>query len=68
MSSQAEPGRYDVYVPAQATALVGEFTLTVRPSQGWRISGFPTQQDGSWTETFALDEAHGFTLIFERGE
>jgi hypothetical protein len=57
-----------VYVPAQATALVGEFTLTVRPSQGWRISGFPTQQDGSWTETFALDEAHGFTLIFERGE
>ncbi len=68
MSSQAEPGRYDVYVPAQATALVGEFTLTVRPSQGWRISGFPTQQDGSWTETFTLDEAHGFTLIFERGE
>ena len=66
MSSVVGPGRYDVFIPAQATAQVGNFTLIVRPTEGWQVVGLPTQPDGSWTETFALDEARGFTFLFEQ--
>lgn len=66
LSAQLEPGRYDVFIPAQATAGASEFTLTIRPTESWRITGPGVAPDGSWTDTFALDEAHAFSFTFER--
>ena len=62
---QVEPGRYDVLIPAQATANPSEFTLTVRPTAGWRVVGEGVAADGSWTDSFTLDEPRGLTFFFE---
>ena len=66
LSMQVEPGRYDVFIPAQATAIVGDFTLIIRPTKGWRVSGVEAAADGSWSQTFPMDEARGFSFTFER--
>ena len=63
-----EPGRYDLYIPAQATANPSDFTLIVRPSPGWVVVGNEAAPDGSWQQTFVLDEARGFTFFFEQAE
>jgi len=69
-SWQVEPGRYDVAIPAQATANASEFTLIVRPTQGWRVApvGIDPEHiasDGSWTESSTLTEARIHTFFFE---
>jgi hypothetical protein len=66
LSAQVEPGRYDVFIPAQATAIIGDFTLTIHPTEGWRVSGVETGADGSWSKTFPMDQARGFSFTFER--
>lgn len=65
-SAQVEPGRYDVFIPAQATAIIGDFTLTIHPAEGWRVSGVETGADRSWSKTFPMDQARGFSFTFER--
>lgn len=67
-SSVVEPGRYDLFIPAQATANPAEFTLIVRPSPGWVVQREGAASDGSWQQTFVLDEARGFTFFFEPAE
>lgn len=67
-TSVVEPGRYDLFIPAQATANPAEFTLIVRPSPGWVVSGDETAADGTWQQTFELDEARGFTFFFDPAE
>jgi len=62
---QVQPGRYDIVIPAQATANPSEFTLTIRPAEGWVVADRPVAADGSWTETFTLDEARTMTFLFE---
>lgn len=73
ISHQVEPERYDLFVPAQATANLVEMTLTVRTPPGWRFASTPAgtpaatlDADGSgrWTHTFSLDEARGYTFTF----
>jgi hypothetical protein len=66
LSAQLEPGRYDVFIPAQATAIIGDFTLTIHPTEGWRVSGVETGADGSWSQTFPMDQARCFSFTFER--
>ena len=66
MTAQYEPERYDVFIPAQATANIGDFALTVRPVDGWRIVADDVAPDGSWHTTFESDEARGFSFTFER--
>jgi hypothetical protein len=63
---QVEPGRYDLVVMAQQTAVIGELTVTVRPAPGWRVVGDGVAPDGSWTSASALDLSRAFTLLFER--
>jgi len=62
---QVEPGRYDIFIPAQASAIPSEFTLTVRPADGWVLSGVATADDGTWSQTFTLNEPQGLTFTFE---
>jgi len=64
LTSTVEPGRYDVFLPAQATANPIEVTLTVRPTSGWRVDAPDARPDGSVSRTFVLDEAMGFTYLF----
>jgi len=66
LNSQVEPGRYDVLIPAQATAAVSEFSLTIRPTDSWRVSGPGVAADGTWSQTFSLDEPRAFSFTFER--
>ena len=65
LATTLEPGRYDLFVPAQATANPVTFTLTVTPTPGWDIVGLATDTNGAWTQTFTLDEPRGFTVLFE---
>jgi hypothetical protein len=65
LSTQVEPGRYDVFIPAQASANISELTLRVRPVEGWNVAGEGVAADGSWTTTLPLNEAMGFTFLFE---
>jgi len=62
---QVQPGRYDIYIPAQASAQIGDFTLIVRPVAGWGVAGDDVASDGSWSQTFELDEPRGLTFLFE---
>jgi hypothetical protein len=55
-----------VFIPAQATAIIGDFTLTIHPAEGWRVSGVETGADRSWSKTFPMDQARGFSFTFER--
>lgn len=66
IASQVEPGRYDLFIPAQPAANPQEFTLTVRAVAGWKIVGQPTADDGSFTQTFEMDQARGLTFNFEQ--
>ncbi len=65
LSSTLEPGRYDIFIPAQATANPVTFTLTIKPASGWQILGADAGAESVWTETFTLDEPRGFTVVFE---
>lgn len=65
LRSTVGPGRYDVFIPAQATANPVDFTLVVRPAPGWRVRGDGAAADGSVTMSFVLDEARGFTFGFD---
>lgn len=65
-SDQLSTGRYDVLFLAQQTANVGEVTLRVQPTTGWRVVSDTTNADGSWTTTAALDVSRGFSVFFER--
>jgi hypothetical protein len=60
------PHRYDLLVLAQQTANIGELTLVIKPTPGWRVVGDDTAADGSWTSTTPLDLSRGFTFLFER--
>jgi len=64
-SSQVQPGRYDLFIPAQATANTAEFTLIVRAPAGWVIRDPEAGNPEVWRETFDLDEDHGFIFFFE---
>lgn len=64
MTQTVEPGRYDVFIPAQAAANVGDFTLVIRPTEGWRVDRPAAAADGSWSRTFPSDEARAFRFTF----
>jgi len=64
-ASQVEPGRYDLFLPAQPTAVLSQFTLVVRPTAGWKIIDQPVAEDGSYSTTFEMDQARGLTFNFE---
>ena len=67
LTDTVTPGRYDVLIAAQPTALTGSVSLTVRPTDGWRIVGkAPLNADGSWTVVEDLDVHRPYTVQFER--
>jgi len=68
LTSTVEPGRYDLFIPAQALANPSQVTVSVRPTAGWEITGRELAADGSWSSTFSLDEAQGLTFLFEPRE
>ena len=65
-TSQVLPGRYDLLVTAQPVAVVGNLTLIVRPTTGWRVVSNDVAADGSWSTTVPMDLSRGFTVEFAR--
>ena len=63
---QVAPGRYDLLLLAQATANIGDATVIIRPTPGWRVVSDQTASDGSWTSSVSLDLSRSFTFIFEQ--
>lgn len=64
--TELQDDRYDLFVPAQAGAQIGELNVTIRPAAGWRIVGLPTAADGTWTGSLVHDTGKAFTFFFER--
>ena len=68
LAGQVAPGRYDLLVAAQALAVVGDFSVTIRPADGWRILAEGIASDGSWTVSGPLDFHQAISVEFASGE
>jgi hypothetical protein len=68
LQGQVAPGRYDLLVAAQALAVVGDFEVTIRPTDGWRIAGDAAADDGSWTVSGPLDFHQAISVEFVADE
>lgn len=68
LQGQVAPGRYDLLIAAQALAVVGDFSVTIRPSDGWQINADGTANDGSWTVSGTLDFHQAISVEFVAAE
>ena len=68
LQGQVAPGRYDLLVAAQALAVVGDFSVTIRPADGWQINADGTANDGSWTVSGPLDFHQAISVEFVAAE
>ncbi len=68
IEGQVAPGRYDLLVAAQALAVVGDFSVTVRPTEGWNVVADDVAADGSWTVGGPLDFHQAISVQFVADE
>ena len=68
LAGQVTPGRYDLLVAAQALAVVGDFEVTIRPTDGWTIAANNVAADGSWTVSGPLDFHQAISVEFVAAE
>lgn len=74
MTNMLAPGDYRLLLAAQPLATIGDYTVIVRPSPGWRISPLGAESpgmidaDGAWTDTGAFTFHQAVTVAFERDD